>query len=88
MYSMYSDIQQLSFYDLLHGNEEESKSDKGNKATFYSKIELLKLNETIQYKNAIITRTERFYELQKSDVFHEIFHSWEDCYKFCIEKRI
>jgi len=48
----------------------------------YSKLSLLEENEELDLREIKITRTDKFYEVEKSDEFHEGFKKIMDCYRF------
>ena len=57
-----------------------------NDDLIYSQLSSLEENEEIDLHEVKIKRTEKFYEVEKSNEFHEGFKTVMDCYRFINSK--
>ena len=53
-----------------------------NEDSIYLKLSLLEENDELDLHELKVKRTEKFYEVEKSDEFHEGFRTMMDCYRF------
>lgn len=53
-----------------------------NEDPIYLKLSSLEENDELDLHEIKIKRTEKFYEVEKSNEFHEGFRTMMDCYRF------